>query len=311
MSLYTGVALTWIAVSAAADPETHFAEAVAAEQALDFSGAVTACAQLLREDPQGVRAPSCARRTLRWEARRDPEGTFHGLGTLARVRRDHRIRGAAAGRTDLEALLAHSALSPTLEVEIGIWLAQDALDRLADPERARAEADRALEGSAGVEGALVAQLTSLRSRALAETGAVQGGLAGRDEVATALRQRWRRRLTWLAGATLAGVLATGLPWAVVGWRRERPVPWGLVPIAAAALGAGVIAEMWSAGAGAVAVLGGFLFAVVHLVVVGVHGWYRHVGREPTGWIRLGAVLATLSGLWIAVWATESYRWLGW
>jgi len=312
----------WAGLVHATDSEVRFADAVAAERALAFEAAVAACNEVVALDPQGVRAPSCRRRIAAWEARRDRDGQFTGWAALSRVRRTHRQRGPAAGRADLEALIDARPLSPAVEAEVGIWLARDALDRLGDPRLALENVARGLAHEATHEGALANQLLSVRALALAASGSeraaletealARGDVRQRSPVERRIRDRWRRRLTWAAGGIFAAAVLAGFPLAVAGWWRARPAPWGLLPIGVAATGAWLIAEGWSAGAGAAALVGGALFTCVHLLVLGVHAWLRE-GRRARylPWVRVGAVVATAAAFWLAIASTESFPWMGW
>lgn len=283
----------------AGDSEALFAAAVDHEQNTNYAAAYRSCEQLIEVDPKGFRAPSCRRRLAHWGARADDNGTFEGLQHLQYVRNNRTRRGADQSRADLAELAQSGGLSPTLEIEIAIWLADDAL-RHGDPGRAAELSKRALAAGVGVEERLLIHLRGLRDRALGITAA-------------AIRDRWRARVTLGAGIVYSGLLALGIPLAVVGWRRERPVPWGVVPIAIGTVGAGWIANYWAPGAGTAAWVAGVLFVGVHLIAVGNHAWLRSSpdrSRLKLS-VRVGAAFATLAGLWLAVDAADAYSWMGW
>jgi len=301
--------------------EEAFASAVVSERALDFPGAVRACSLVVQADAGGARAASCARRIEAWESLRDPSGGFVGLVTLEHVRRTHLERGGDAGRTDLNRLVAGGDMSPALEAEVAIWLARDALERLGDGPLAIEQADRALARQEGVDPARIGQLVSLRARALVETGAlaaareaeqdVRVGSTRLSVVEAAILTRRRRQVTGLAGIGLGAFLVMGLPLAASEARRQWPVLWGLLPIGVGTLGAFWIAERWEPGAGRAPLLAGFLFCLVHVSALGLHAWSQRRSGRGERWVRVGAVVATLSGLWVAVAWTGSYGWMGW
>ncbi len=315
--------MLWVASALGADSEVLFTSSVAAERAGDFVAAIAACEAIIAADPHGARAPSCERRLDRWKIREDVGGGFRSLITLMQVRETTRDRGPEAGRDALGDLLETGGLSPTMEVEVRIWLARDALDVLGDPSRAEAVAERGLRHRDDVEQALVTQLLSLRSRALVATGDLDEALETEAEIRVgstrespvqlAIRERRRARISVIAAGTYGAFMAFGMPIAVIGWRRERPVPWGLVPIAVGSLGGAAIAYLWAPGAGYAALAGGGLYSIVHLVAVGIHAWLRTA--PDRSWLRpvarLAATVATLAGLWLAVSVTGTFHWMGW
>jgi len=214
-----------------------------------------------------------------------------------------------------------AATTPTLvRAEAGIWLALRALDRDDVAEGlAVTEALVALQIS---EPTLAGRATELRAAALVA--------AGREAEATALepppspdvpsltraqriaRDLRRGRLA-RAAAWATGIGGIALLPGIAGWvGRDRPRPWGLIPLLIAAVGGWLVAEAWEVGAGDAILPFTAGAAVLHLLALGVG---RAAPQGTAGpFVRSAAALAALTatlgwGVLCLGW-TRSLDWVG-
>ena len=162
------------------------------------------------------------------------------------------------------------------------------------------------------------QVTSLHAEVLAKLGRVDEARSVEERIKVAteaprptavdqqVQARRRDRLAVASGVGLGVFGVVGLPLAALGWRREpRPTPWGLLPLLVLGLGAGAIAELYTAGGGRAVPPLVALFVVLHLVAA---GGMRQIGAErPALRVAFGllAALATLGGAFLVLWQQGS------
>lgn len=296
------------------DAEAAFRACQAAERALDYAEAATACATCFDLDPTGPRATRCAGRADWIEARRDPDGGFAALTALQEVRRDYRSLGADAARSRVHDLWA-STRAGIVHAEAALWLARHDLQA--------GDAEAALGYTTPLWGQewppeVAKPLTELHTTALARAGridearAAEGPSTGPRASAAdvAVRERRRDALSATSGVGVALFAAAGLPLAVRGWRRGaagRVVPFGLVLLLVAFVGAGLLAESWEAGAGRSLPWLAAVAVAVHAVALGAQLGVGGRWRAAVGAL---AAWATVGGSFLVLRATGSLDWIG-
>ncbi len=287
------------------------AAARAAERAGQPDAERAACAVVIEQAAGTAAAQTCGERLAWLAARTDPDGGLSGLSRLEAARRTAEGRGDA-----LQAVAEDPSVSAVVRVEAGAALAaaelragraEDALARVAGPSE-----DPALPGP------VRERLLRLRARALVALGrvedarAVEALLVDRPpEVDALARQRRSARLAPVAaGLGLAWGLPA-LPLAAVGWwRRPRPCPLGLLPLAVFGGGGLLLSGLWEPS-----VAGPFagllaLLAALHLLAAGA----ALALRDRPGWLRggfsAGAGIATVSLSYLLMQRTGLLPWIG-
>lgn len=255
--------LVWV-MTGAADP------ARTAAQAGDFAGELAECTAICAGTIRD-RAWSRCQRRLRWlQARQDTDGTFTALTTLSRVRRDYTRQPRQEAIAELDAAYRSPQTAAAVQLETGLWLARELLDK-------QARADRALSYTTPLYAAYPENraLTDLHARSLASVGrtaearsvdAAAAPIRSSNPVEglpLLLRQQRRDRLQKASLAVVAVFFVTATPLALQGRRQARLV--GLAPLLGATAGFALIAGLRDATVLPTFLGIAFSMSVIHLL----------------------------------------------
>jgi hypothetical protein len=276
----------WVAAWAA-EPRADelLSRARRAEQDGRWAEAVAACEEVLATAPRPPEAETCGVYLAGWAARRDADGSFTSLAAIERVRR------GAQGPDTLAAWAEDASVPAVLRAEAALLRARAALDG-GDATTARAVLGP-WRGSALGDPRVEALVLALDDEAAAVLGGdAPPGTRGAQQV----RARWVASLDAAALAAVAVTTAACLPAAGRGLRR-RPRPWGLAVLAAAAVGAWLLAEGFDPGSG-------HPIPPLAVGLAAVHAWTLPAlaGASPGGrlLVRGAAAVASLAVVWLAL-----------
>lgn len=289
----------WVGIALAGTAE----DCRAANLSRAFPAMSAACAACAAE--AGPRAGWCAERAAWVAARRDPDGGYAGVATLAAARA---APADPAMEQRIVALEADTHAGVVVRAEAALWLASRWAER--DPAAAAAIASRWLDVALPPD--VYRPLVQVASLSLVATGDVPAARALEQRVRVAPESRTRspveaailaRQVTtsaWVAAGIAGAWALAAAPLAV---RVQPRFSWGFAAISLFGAVAWRIAESWDPGAGAAlpwAVAG---WAAIH----GLSGAALQA-EAPAAWrlgIRVGAGLATLAVGWLALYATDT------
>ncbi|MFM2162847.1 MAG: hypothetical protein RLZZ383_2359 [Pseudomonadota bacterium] len=289
------------------------ARAAEAERRAEPEAALVACAEAIDLLPQGPRSMWCSERIAFLEARRDPDGGFRGWTALERTRRSFADR--ATQRAEILSLVAGEGVGERARREAFLWLADDALLRLADPDEA-ARWSGPLASTPDLPEEERRRYRVLHARVLAargqweEAAAVEADVlvapGGRrlSPVETAARDAWRALATRGAAAWTFGFAVVS----VLRGFRGRPAALGPGgwPLVVGWASAAATALSWEASNDALFVSVGGGLAAVHALA-----WLGGSGRGGPGWYRFGAVIAAPAVVVIALAWHQRFEEIGW
>ena len=289
-----------------------------AEEEGRYTQAYAHCEDAIAVWPTGPRAPTCDKRLLWMDQRRDADGRFATLEALQSVREnDGRLTPKQAFKR-VSALRASEGQSATMEAEIDLWLARTGLAQGLAPETVLTWTTGAWERRDELPTTTRLDITLTHAKTLALAGRFNDAAAVEEEARVARNAtrntpveavaQAQRRATWakMSGIALGLFLLGAAPSAYrEGTQHLRSSLPGLVLIWISVGASWVLATAWEPRAGSSLPLFGAIASFIHVLS---RSALR--ARTATRWpIRLAAGVATVCAGYLSLYQFNNLDWV--